>query len=83
VPGQEHRNALVIVHVRIAHRAPVQHQRMIQQIAVAVRRVLQLVEEVRQHRDVELVDLTETPDVLVGDPGSGGRARIGCHQRQR
>ena len=45
---QEHRHALVVVDVGIAHRAAVQHHRMVQQIAVAVRRVLQLLEEIRQ-----------------------------------
>ena len=46
VTREEQRAALVIVHVRIAHRRAVDHQAVIEKRAVTVRRGLQLVEEV-------------------------------------
>ena len=54
---QQHRDAFVPVNVTVAHRAAVEDQRVIQQVPLAVRRVLQLVEEVRQHSKVIAVDL--------------------------
>src|SRR5580704_4554858 len=44
---QNHRHAFMIVDVRIAHGAAVQNHGMVQQIAVAIRRVLQFLEEIR------------------------------------
>src|SRR5579872_556021 len=52
VAGQENRHALVIVRVGIAQRAAVQNQRMIQQVAVAVGRVLQFFQKIRDQADV-------------------------------
>ena len=62
-PSKDQRHALVIVDVRIAHRAAVHHHRMIQQIAVAIRGVLQLLQEVRQQADVIAVELREFGDL--------------------
>ena len=65
VAGEEQRAALVVVHVRVAHRRAVDDQRVVEQVAVAVRRVLQLLEEVRQQADVVLVDLRELDDAIL------------------
>jgi len=59
---QDMRHIIVQMLVRITHVAAVQHQRVIQQAAVAVIGVLQLVDEVGQHLDVILVDLRELVD---------------------
>ena len=48
VAEQEQRAAPVVVHVAVAHRRAVDDQRLVEQVPVAVRRVLQLLEEVRQ-----------------------------------
>ncbi len=63
--GEEQRAALVIVDVRVAHRRSVDHQRVVEQVAVAVRRVLQLLQEIRQHADVVAVDLREVEDAIL------------------
>ena len=64
MPGEEERHALVIVQVRIAHRRAVHHQRVLEQVAVAFRRVLQLLEEIRNHADVVGVDRLELDNAL-------------------
>ena len=63
--GEEQRAALVVVHVRVAHRRSVDHQRVVEQVVLAVRRVLQLLQEVRNHADVIAVDLHEVGDALL------------------
>jgi hypothetical protein len=45
------------VNVRVAHRTAEQDERVIQQVAVAVLRVLQLFQEGRQQTDVVSIDL--------------------------
>src|SRR5262249_4555223 len=59
VARQEERHALVIVNVRIAHRRAVQHQGVVEEGALAVARVLQLLEQIRHHAHVVPVDLGE------------------------
>src|SRR5262245_32077980 len=44
VPGGDQRHALVVVDVRVAHRRPVQHEALVEQVAVGLGRVLQLLE---------------------------------------
>src|SRR6266446_10494189 len=46
----------VIMNVAVAHRATVKDQRMIEQTAVAVRRVLQTLQQVGQESDVVRID---------------------------
>ena len=55
----DHRQRIVIVLVAVAHAASVQHDRVVEQIPIAVGRRLQLVDEVRQHLDVITVDQGE------------------------
>ena len=45
------------VNVRVAHRAAEQNKRVIQQVAVAILRVLQLFQERSQQTDVVSIDL--------------------------
>ena len=52
------------VNVRLAETASEQHQRAVEQRAVAVGRRLQLLEQIREHRDVELIDLDQLLDTL-------------------
>ena len=61
---QNVRHIVMQVLVGIAHVGAVENQRMIQQRAVAVGRVLQLVDEIRQALHVILVDVRVTLDVL-------------------
>ena len=49
---QEHRDFLVFVHVRIAHRTAVHNQGVVQQVAIAIRGVLQLLEKIRKRGHV-------------------------------
>ena len=79
VPGQEQRAALVVVHVRVAHRRPVEHQRVVEQAALAVGGVLQLVQEIRQHADVVGVDLLEVADPVLAVLVMRGRVERGLH----
>src|SRR5581483_4422882 len=51
---QKYRQRIMVVLVAVAQRAPVQYQRMIEQCAVTVRRLLELIEEVGQRIDVVL-----------------------------
>ena len=60
------RHALVVVDVGIAHGAAVKHQRVVEQVAVAIGRVLQLVEEVGQQADVIAIELGELRDFRRG-----------------
>src|SRR5258708_2487999 len=62
VAGQENRHALVVVNIAVAHGAAIQNHRMVQQIAVTVRRVLQLLQEVRQQADMVAVEFGELRD---------------------
>src|SRR5258708_6108022 len=61
-PGQENRHALVIMNIPVAHGAAIQNHRMIQQIAVTIRRILQLLEEIRQQADMVAIELGELRD---------------------
>ena len=61
---QNVRHVVMQVLVRIAHVGAVEDQRMIQQRAVAIRSVLQLVDEIRQALHVILVELRIARDVL-------------------
>src|SRR5262245_11636745 len=63
--GQEHRNAFVVMQIRVAERRTVEDQRMVQQRAVTVRRFLQLIQEVRNHTHVVFVDLCKLRDSLL------------------
>src|SRR5262249_34697526 len=62
--GDDDRQVDVIVDVRIAHTAAVEHHRVVEQRAAAVRRRLQLLEVVGGQRDVEGVDLRHPRDLL-------------------
>ena len=55
----ENRQRVVIVLIAIAHAAAVEDRGMVQQIAVAIGRLLELVEKVRKHLDVIAVDQRE------------------------
>ena len=46
----------MVVQVRVAHRRSIDNHRLIQHVAIALRDALQFVQEIRQHRDVILVD---------------------------
>ena len=63
--GHEERHPLVVVQVGVAHRRSVDQQRVVQQRAVAVRRVLQLLEQVRHQADVIGVERREVEDLLL------------------
>jgi hypothetical protein len=54
--GDEDRQRIVIVLVAVAHAAAVEHDRVIQQVAIAIRRRAQLFEEVPEHLHVITVD---------------------------
>ena len=62
----DHRQGIVIVLVSVAHAAAVQHNGVIEEIAVAIRRCLQLVDEVRQHLDMITVDQRESVHLGAG-----------------
>ncbi len=62
--GDEDRQVLVVVEARVAHAAAVENQRVVEQRAVAVRSVAHPLEEVREQRHMELVDLRELQDLL-------------------
>ena len=53
--NQQVRHIVVQVLVRVAHVAAVKDERMIQQRAIAVRSILQLVDKIRQALDVLLI----------------------------
>src|SRR5882757_4693887 len=63
VSHQHDWNALMVVYVRVAHRATIKCQTMIEQAAITVRCVLQLLEEVAQKIHVVFVDLGELSDM--------------------
>src|SRR5437762_13864443 len=58
------RHVIVLVLIGIAHVGPVQNQGMIQQRAIAVRRTLQLVGQVRSRIQVIFVESCVCPDLL-------------------
>ena len=62
---QHERAATMIVHVRVAHRRPVNDHRLIEHVALAFLDTLELVEEVRQHRHVILVEQLEVAHPLL------------------
>ena len=49
VAGEDQRAALVVVHVRVAHRRAVEEHRVLEQVGLAVLGVLQLLQEVGNH----------------------------------
>ena len=53
------------MHVRIAEWRSVENQSVVQQRAVAVGRLLQLVQKMRDHADVVFVDCGELRDSLL------------------
>src|SRR5215831_16515681 len=63
--GKEYRHTLMVVQVRVAHRRTVKDQTVIEQRAVAVWGLLQLVQEIRNHADVIFVDRRELRDSLL------------------
>ena len=63
--GHEERHPLVVVQVGVAHRRSVDQQRAVEQRAVAVRRVLQLLQQVRHQADVIRVQRREVEDLLL------------------
>src|ERR1051326_8209589 len=66
VTGKEDGYAFVVVQVRIAHRRAVQNQRVIQQrLAVGFGHSLQFIQEVRNHADVILVQLSVSLNALL------------------
>src|SRR5690349_20561013 len=56
VSQQDQRAAAIVVDVRIRHRRSPDHQRLLEQVAVAFLRFLEAIEEIRQQADAELVD---------------------------
>src|SRR5262245_5367232 len=63
--GKEYGNSLVVMHVRIAERRPVKNQRVVEQRAVTIGHLLQLVQKVRNHADVIFVDRSKLCDPLL------------------
>ena len=61
--GQENRHALVVMNIAVAHGAAIQNHGMIQQIAITIRRVLQLLEEARKQADMVAVEFCELRDL--------------------
>jgi CheY-like chemotaxis protein len=64
VARQQKRQPPVIVTIGIAHRAAIKNQRMIEQLAVAIRRVFQLLQEIRKHADMMPIQLRELGDQI-------------------
>ena len=62
---QNQRAIAMVVGVADRHRRSVEHEGLVQKTGLAVHRGLQLLEEVRQQRDVVLVDLAKLPDALL------------------
>ena len=89
VAGEQQRAALVVVHVRVAHRRSVDDRRVLEQIALAIGGLLQPIEEVRQQADVVAVDLRELENALVAilvmrrDVEAGGDAGIADRRDSR
>ena len=83
--GEEQRAALVVVQVRIAHRRAVDDQRVVEHVAVAVRNLLQLVEQVRHQADVIGVDLLEVGDAILAIEvmRSGVERRCRCRSSRK
>src|SRR5262245_54673340 len=65
VAGEKYGHAFVVMHIRVSQWRSVKNQRVIQQGAVAVGHLLQLVHEVRNHADMVLVDCSELSDSLL------------------
>src|SRR6185503_1412881 len=57
VAGEQHRQIQMVVHVAVAHAAAVDEQRVLEQVAVAVGRVLQPLQELGEQAHVVRVDL--------------------------
>src|SRR5690606_14018931 len=89
VPREEERAALVVVHVRVAHRRPVDDERVVEQRALAVGRLPELLEEVRQDADVIPVDAWKRLHavfalaVVRGRMEAGGDAALRVHAVRR
>ena len=62
--GKHNWQIVVRVNVRFTQAAAERHERMIEQRAVAIGRVLQLFQQIREHRDVKLVDLHQLLEPL-------------------
>jgi hypothetical protein len=63
--GDEERHPIVIVKARVAHRRAIDEQRTVEQRAVDIRRVFQLLEEIRESSDVIRVDRREVENARL------------------
>src|SRR5688572_3368951 len=71
------RQILVIMKAGVTHAAAVQIERMIEERAVTVRRVLHALEEVREQRHMECIDLRDRQELLgIVAVMTGGMVRI-------
>ncbi len=75
---QDVRHVVVQVLVGVAHVGPVEDQRVVEQSAVAIGRLLQLVDEVGQALHVILVDVRIVLDVLPDSPRGATRRGSRC-----
>jgi hypothetical protein len=65
VASEHDRQRAEVVLVTVAQRTPVQHQRVVEQRAVSVRRLLQPIDEVGELRHVVRVELREAIHVAA------------------
>ena len=73
----------MIVHTAVAHGTAVQHHRMVEQVAVAIRRVLQAVDEIADLVDVVLVEFGKFSQLLRPVAVMGQRVERGVHAAVR
>ena len=64
-PGEEQRASLVVVHVGVPYRRPVDDERLVEEVAVPFLNILQLLEEVGYEADVVFIDLRELRDAIL------------------
>jgi len=62
--GHQIRQGEMIMQIAVAHVAAEQNDRIVQQVAVAIRRALQLPKEPREQRDVIVLNLRQLLDLL-------------------
>ncbi len=60
--SQQHWHTLVVMHIRVAHRAAIEHQRVVEQSSVAVWRRGKLVKVIAQQADRVAVDFGKLGD---------------------
>ena len=63
--GQEQGTALMVVEVGVPHRRAINNQALFEQVAVALGCIPELLQEVRDHADVVLVDQCEVLDPFL------------------